>query len=196
MWGAWGFFWGRNLLSGERRFLPQTPFSKKAALPRPPHGGWGGRGEGLSPHHAASHKRKPSRPLLKWAGRAFDMRLSSSPLFPKAALPRPPHGGWGGRGEGIPRTMQLSHKRKPSRPLLKWAGHAFDMQLSSSPLFPKAVLPCPPHGGWGGRGEGLSPHHAASHKRKPSRPLLKWAGRAFDMRLSSSGSARGTSSFS
>ncbi len=27
-------FWGRNLLSGERRFLPQTPTSKKAAFLR------------------------------------------------------------------------------------------------------------------------------------------------------------------
>ena len=30
--GDVGFFWGRNLLSGERRFLPKTPSSKKAAF--------------------------------------------------------------------------------------------------------------------------------------------------------------------
>ena len=134
--GDVGFFWGRNLLSGERRFLPQTPFSKKAAWPRPPHGGWGGRGGGLFPHHAASHKRKSSRPLLKWAGRASYMRLSSTPHHPaKAARPRPPHG-----GRGAARVLSshhaASHKRKPSRPLLKWAGRAFCMRLFFSKPYP------------------------------------------------------------
>ena len=115
---------------GGTRFLYAAfffdPHPAKAARPRPPHGGRGGRGGILSPYHAASHKRKSSRPLLKWAGRAFCMRLSSSSRHPaKAAWPRPSLGVWGGRGGGLFPHHAASHKRKSSRPLLKWAGRAF-----------------------------------------------------------------------